>query len=293
MNDLALFPTILSADDEVFLGFKTEQIRAIAVGAVIEIGKHLIEAKDRVGHGHFLTWLAKDFPQWSIFRVDEWMRIARGWSDLRISANLNQTVMLLLAGPTVPEEARKDAVNRAEAGEQITIKEAEAMIAQKSREVIERTVAEFRANQQEEIDEAVAVATRDLMSQLQEERSAHWRPLDVEGLCKAIEKNLNITRMSPSQYRLLAQLLGQRIAVGKTGYDPVSEETIKQNTENLRITASITEALQALAAAPAPETIVASAYPVQLSQHQRVCRQVIDWLEHYADMLDAQGEIHV
>lgn len=304
MNDVSLFSDAgpLSVEDQVFLDLKAEQIRAVAANAVVEIGRHLNEAGERVAKGHFLDWLARNFPQWSQRSAYEYMAIAEQFPDLRPGANVTHRALRLLAGPSVPDEMRQAAIDRAEAGERITKKEAEAMIAERSRKVIEETVAEFKAKQQQEIDTAVEAATDDMFGALKadldeakkalrESERTRREPLDVEGLCKAIEQNLKIKRMSPNQYRLLAQLLGQRIAVGKQGYDPVPEETLKQNEKNLHITSGITEALQALAGAPPPETLVAIAYPVQLSLHQRVCRQVIAWLEKYAEILEEKGNI--
>lgn len=133
MNDLALFPDVLpalAADDRAFLDVKAEQIRAVASSAVIEIGRHLIEVKARVGRGHFLDWIQQQF-QWSDKSAENYMRVAQHFGNSKELSNLPVTreALYLLAGPTVPEEVRQDAVERAEAGERITKQEAEAMIA--------------------------------------------------------------------------------------------------------------------------------------------------------------------
>lgn len=292
----------LMVDDQAFLDLKAEQIRAVAANAVVEIGRHLIEAKERVGHGQFLAWIEGEF-KWKERAAENYMAVARAFPHHGADLNISHRALYLLAGPSVPDEMRQAAIDRAEAGERITKEEAEAMIAERSRKVIEDTVAAFKAKQKQEIDTAVEAATDDMFGALKadldeakkalrESERTRREALDVEGLCKAIEQNLKIKRMSPNQYRLLAQLLGQRIAVGKHGYDPVPEETLKQNEKNLHITSVITEALQALAGAPPPETLVAIAYPVQLSLHLRVCRQVITWLEQYAEILEEKGDIN-
>jgi hypothetical protein len=258
---------------------------------VFEIGQHLNDARLRVDDDQFLEWLGREFPQWKKSTAYNYMNVAERLTNFQALGNgtVTNEALYLLAGPSVPDAVRQDAVERAEAGDKITKQEAEKMIAEQSREVIERTIAQFRANQQHEIDNAVSTATAGLNRQLDELEREKKKPLDVEGLCKAIEKDLGVKRMSPRHYQLLAQLLGQRIAVGKAGYDPVSQETVKQNEENLRVNSRITEALEALAGAPEPETVINTAYPVQLSEHRRLCRQVIGWLEHYAEMLDEQG----
>jgi DUF3102 family protein len=108
--------TALPVEDQAFLDLKAEQIRAVAANAVIEIGRHLIEAKQRVGHGHFLAWVEAEF-QWGEQSARNYMAVAerfpQGLGDLPIT----REALYLLAGPSVPEEAREEAVERAEAGE--------------------------------------------------------------------------------------------------------------------------------------------------------------------------------
>ena len=59
-----------------------------------------------VGHGHFLDWLGREF-QWSEWSTRRYMAVAEKFEsnslpDLPIASE----ALYLLAGPTVPEEAR-------------------------------------------------------------------------------------------------------------------------------------------------------------------------------------------
>jgi len=72
MSDLLALPEVpMAVSGEVpeaeFLAEKAGAIRALAknvVRDVIEIGRHLSETKDRVGHGKYLQWIEREF-EWS------------------------------------------------------------------------------------------------------------------------------------------------------------------------------------------------------------------------------------
>jgi hypothetical protein len=53
-----------------------------AIRDIIEIGRRLTDAKDRVGHGKFLTWLAAEFG-WSERTAENFMRGLRSQSQIR------------------------------------------------------------------------------------------------------------------------------------------------------------------------------------------------------------------
>lgn len=78
---------------------EAEQIRAVQANAVIEIGRHLIEAKDRVGHGHFLPWLDREFG-WDERTAQRIMAVFERFGNTQRVADLPVTraALYLLAG---------------------------------------------------------------------------------------------------------------------------------------------------------------------------------------------------
>lgn len=284
--------TDLSPDDLAFLDFKATQIRAVAASAVVEIGRHLIEAKDRVGHGHFLSWLSAEF-QWKRITAHNYMTVTERFGNVQALEHLPLTreALYLLAAPSVPDEAREAALNKAEAGEQITKSEAEKIIADKTRAGIEKAVGEYRDAQSKATQQAIAAATERLKdnnealrSELDRIERARRQP-DTEEVCRTVERSLGLKKLTPAQYKALAAALGQTIVVGRVSYDPAPRETIVQNEENLRIASKITEALEILAGAPPADSVIAATWPVQRKQHARVCDGVIDWLIAYRELL--------
>jgi Protein of unknown function (DUF3102) len=99
---------------------------------IIEVGQELVDVKEAVGHGHFGPWLRAEFG-WTERTAQNFMSVAERFggntkliSDLPIDA----TAAYLLAAPSAPDEARQTAVERAEAGEQITSAVAKEILAE-------------------------------------------------------------------------------------------------------------------------------------------------------------------
>lgn len=91
-----------------------------AANAVIEIGRHLIEAKDRVGEGSFENWMADEFD-WSRAPAYRYISVARQFPNVSGRRHqITREAFYLLAGPSAPETSRDEAVERAETGEHIT-----------------------------------------------------------------------------------------------------------------------------------------------------------------------------
>lgn len=82
---------------------------AHAPKAVIEIGakpsakrRHLIEAKERVGHGQFLAWVEGEFA-WSSKSAERYIDVAKRMPNSSALTNFTNEALYLLAGPSVPE----------------------------------------------------------------------------------------------------------------------------------------------------------------------------------------------
>jgi hypothetical protein len=86
------------------------------VSDVIEIGRLLVESKELVGHGDWLSWLEREF-QWTDDTALNYMRVHelaknRNFRDL---SHIPLSGLYLLAAPSTPEVAKLEATSRAEA----------------------------------------------------------------------------------------------------------------------------------------------------------------------------------
>lgn len=72
---------------------------------IIEIGKRLIEAKQQLQHGEWLPWL-RDKVEFSVNSADNFMKIAREYSNSQPVGNLPYTKLLALL--QVPEDEREE-----------------------------------------------------------------------------------------------------------------------------------------------------------------------------------------
>ncbi|TQI66749.1 DUF3102 domain-containing protein [Clostridium sp. KNHs216] len=72
---------------------------------IIEIGKRLIEAKQQLQHGEWLPWL-RDKVEFSVNSADNFMKIAREYSNSQPVVNLSYTKLLALL--QVPEDEREE-----------------------------------------------------------------------------------------------------------------------------------------------------------------------------------------
>jgi hypothetical protein len=97
---------------------------------LVAVGKSLKAAKEAVGHGHFLRWLASEFT-WTARTARNLMAVAAVFGNLEMISDLriDSTAAYVLSAPSVPEDAREVAVQRAAKGERITAAEARAIVA--------------------------------------------------------------------------------------------------------------------------------------------------------------------
>jgi hypothetical protein len=128
----------LEGDLDRFLAEKATAIRALgkrAAGDIIAMGRHLIEAKDRAGHGKFLRWLRDDLHLHEK-QAERLMAIAAAFSKFDIVSNLNgrdsrwidYTALLLLSKKSVPEAVRRKVNEAALQGQHMTRAEAERQL---------------------------------------------------------------------------------------------------------------------------------------------------------------------
>jgi hypothetical protein len=106
-----------------------QQLQNTLENAVM-IGQAFLVVKEALEHGQFLPWLKAEFG-WSERTAYNFMSVAQRF-ELATIANLpiQPTAAYLLAGPSVPDEARQVAVEKAEAGEEITVSAAKEIVAE-------------------------------------------------------------------------------------------------------------------------------------------------------------------
>jgi len=297
MNEQLPVPAFLTP--AVPLPQRAQRIRdlvSVARGCIIEVGHELIAAKAELVHGEWLPWLDQEFG-WSEAAAQRYMQVARafqipqaeGFKGLTIDA----TALYALSAPDVPQEARDEAVARAEAGEHVTKREAEEMVAKaraeqqqqledKLRAGIEAYQAEEEGRTKAAIKEATTKLRDDkkaLAAKIKEIRDAQEQAIsDPEKLAKFMARAIGVPKLTGQHYQLLAQILGRGFAVGNKTYSPQSPEELRRQEEAMRMASSVAEAVRELAGAPPPESLLASCYPVQRALIREKLDDVMAWV---------------
>jgi Protein of unknown function (DUF3102) len=100
------------------------------IGDVIEIGRHLVEAKKLCGHGNWLPWLNRELG-WTEQTALNFMRVhelAKTKNFLDLAPDLSVSALYLLAAPSTPEAARTEVIERAKAGETLAVAEVKRVV---------------------------------------------------------------------------------------------------------------------------------------------------------------------
>ena len=94
---------------------------------IIEIGRDLIAVKARLPHGQFLPWLKTEF-EFSESSANKFMQVAEKFGAKSVNfTDLKPAILYALAAPSTPETVRAEVIERAEAGEKITLAEVEQL----------------------------------------------------------------------------------------------------------------------------------------------------------------------
>ena len=113
------------------LAARAERIRAHLRDlrrSIIEIGRELIAAKGELRHGQWLPWLDQEFG-WTERTAQRYIAIATAFKNNSVShLTIDASALTALAGPKVPQAARREAITRARAGERVTKKVASDII---------------------------------------------------------------------------------------------------------------------------------------------------------------------
>lgn len=119
--------TSLDNDTAQFLNQQASAIKVLvkqSIENIIEVGKRLNEVKGLLAHGQWMDWLDAEFG-WTERTALNYMRVAQEFKIENISnLQIANTALYVLAQPSTPDEAREEAISRAQAGERITVSSA-------------------------------------------------------------------------------------------------------------------------------------------------------------------------
>jgi hypothetical protein len=93
-----------------------DAIRAIQRNAVVDVGKHLLRAKETLRHGAFSTWVEAEIGI-TVRSAERYMRTAQFLAGKPDTMSLlPPSILYRLAAPSVPVEVLRDVVTAAEVG---------------------------------------------------------------------------------------------------------------------------------------------------------------------------------
>lgn len=106
--------TQFDKDTSQFLQGEAGKIKGLltqTIESIVEIGSRLIEVKKSLKHGQYRQWLHSEFEM-SIRTADNFTRVARCFNDANFSElDIAKSALYLLAAPSVPDEAREEALD--------------------------------------------------------------------------------------------------------------------------------------------------------------------------------------
>lgn len=121
----------LDAETRIVVQQRTEEIKVLvrrSAQDIIDIGNKLIDVKARLGHGNFGGWLESEFS-WSEGTARRFINVALNMRQIDHGDRFEMKALYLLAAPSTPEAARIEAIAHAQAGEFITHKVAQEIVA--------------------------------------------------------------------------------------------------------------------------------------------------------------------
>lgn len=121
----------LDTETRIFVKQRSSEIRTLmkrTAQSVIEIGEKLIEVKNQLPHGSFGEWLEIEF-EWGTSQAARFMQVAERFGDKIYQIDkFSPSALYLLAAPSTPDEARAEAISRAEDGERVTHQAAKQIV---------------------------------------------------------------------------------------------------------------------------------------------------------------------
>jgi chromosome segregation ATPase len=113
----------LDLDTRSFVQGRIVEIRIFAkqtMQGVIEIGKRLIEIKEKLGHGNWLPFIKAELG-WSESTVNRYTNVAKTFKSVNLTnLEIDLSSSYLLAAHSTQDDARQEAIERAKLGEGLT-----------------------------------------------------------------------------------------------------------------------------------------------------------------------------
>jgi hypothetical protein len=113
----------LDVETRIVVQQRTGEIRSLvrrSAQDISDIGLKLIEVKERLGHGHFGTWLDSEFG-WSEMTARRFMQVYERFKSHNLfDLDVAPSALYLLAAPSTSDEAVEEALERAAGGERIS-----------------------------------------------------------------------------------------------------------------------------------------------------------------------------
>lgn len=101
-------------DTSIFLQGEAGKIKGLltqTIETIVEIGTRLIEVRKSLKHGQYRQWLHAEFEM-SVRTADNFTRVAKCFHDANFSElDIAKSALYLLAAPSVPDEAREEALD--------------------------------------------------------------------------------------------------------------------------------------------------------------------------------------
>ena len=114
----------LDPDLSIYLREKTVGLQNLikrSTRDLIDIGRSLIEVKNKLEHGQFYLWLETEFS-WTYRTANRFMNVAEKFEpEQLLDLNILPSALYELSAPSIPEAAREEALSRAEQGEKINL----------------------------------------------------------------------------------------------------------------------------------------------------------------------------
>jgi hypothetical protein len=126
------FGQVVKDDNASVLCEHADAIRALArrtARDIIEIGRHLAEAKKVAGHGNFLPWLEREFA-WSEDTAERFIAVCALQRQIPHVAEINLPLsgLYLLSRRTAPPDAVEAVVAKAQSGKPMSVAEIKSAI---------------------------------------------------------------------------------------------------------------------------------------------------------------------
>ncbi len=133
---------VVNGFDYALVGDAADKVRSSAekirrmvqktIEDIIEVGNEFLAVKEALPHGQFGPWLRAEFG-WTDRTAQNFMAVAEAFgpkTEMISDLTIQPTAAYLLAAPSAPGEALQQAIERAEAGEEITSAVAKKILAE-------------------------------------------------------------------------------------------------------------------------------------------------------------------